>query len=602
MRTEDVVPSTEHPPMVIFSALLPMTWSAITENAARCYNRRMNTQHAERIILIGPSGSGKTTAGSQVAALLGWGFVDTDELVEHAAGKTIAQIFAEEGEPRFRELEAAALRDAHTRRHVVIATGGGIGERAENRSIMRAHGWLVALDVAREIALERMHATAVSAAIGAVRPLLAGDAPAGRWQALYDQRQEWYAAADECITCDTLTTEQVAARIVAGVIARGLLAPTGATEATHRIHTASGTGYDAVVAWGGLATLSARLAALKLPPRLHIVADATVASLYAVPLSESLAHAGFAPEIYHVPAGEASKSREQLNAIHDWLVERRAERGEAVIALGGGVIGDLAGFAAATYLRGVPLVQLPTSLLAQVDASIGGKVAIDHPHGKNLIGAFYPPRLVLADPAVLLTMPRRQRIEGWAEVIKHGVALDAAYFARLESDVDALLALRPAETTAAIAGSVAIKGAIVAGDEREGEGGWRHLLNYGHTIGHAIEAVTGYGAWLHGEAVAAGMMAAAQLGQRICVTPAEIVTRQEALLTRFGLPIRAEGFSAAALMRAALWDKKVRGGKVRWVLPTALGSSTLIGDIPDEDVRAALLAIGAVDDYPPSFL
>ncbi len=206
---------------------------------------------------------------------------------------------------------------------------------------------------------------------------------------------------------------------------------------------------------------------------------------------------------------------------------------------------------------------------------------------------------MLADPATLLTMPRRQRTEGWAEVVKHGVALDEAYLTTLEREADALVHLDPAATTRAIAGSVAIKAGVVEADEHEGEGGRRHLLNYGHTIGHAIEAVTGYGVWLHGEAVASGMVAAARLGRRYGLTPPDLVARQERLLTHFGLPTRADGLSARALLQAALWDKKARGGRVRWVLPTNAGVTALVGDISDDDVRAALLEIGAVDGEPP---
>ncbi len=351
------------------------------------------------------------------------------------------------------------------------------------------------------------------------------------------------------------------------------------------------------MAWGALASLGERLADLKLPPRLYVVADTTVADLYESAVVENLTRAGFVPYLYRVPPGETSKSREEWSAILDWLAERRAQRNEAVVALGGGVVGDLAGFAAATYLRGMPLAQVPTSLLAQVDASIGGKVGINHPRGKNLIGAFHQPRLVVADPAALLTLAPRQRIEGWAEVVKHGVALDAAYFERIERDADALLALRPAEVTAAVAGSVAIKAGIVAEDERES--GRRALLNYGHTLGHAIEAVTGYGAWLHGEAVAVGMSFAARLGLRAGITPQSVAIRQDALLRRFGLPTRADGLSASDLLRAALWDKKARGGRLRWALPTGLGESALFDDIRENDVRATLLEIGAVDDQPP---
>ena len=562
----------------------------------------MKTEHVERIFLIGPTGSGKTTVANLVAELLGWSFVDTDEVIARSAGQNIPDIFAFDGEARFRELESAALRRVAEDAHVVVATGGGVGERAENLARIHAAGWVVALDAAPETTLRRlMLAARVSGVpIGHARPLLAGGAPLARLRMLYDRRQSWYAGADELVATDSITAELAAARIVSGLIMRDMLPTEGVTSQTRHIATTNGDGYDAMVSWGGLTAMGDCLAELRLPPRLHLVADATVAALYAPFVFDSLRDAGFDPELLTVPSGEASKSREQLARIHDWLVERRAERTEAVVALGGGVIGDLAGFAAATYLRGIPLIQVPTSLLAQVDASIGGKVAIDHPRGKNLIGAFHQPRLVLADPALLLTLPPRQRIEGWAEVIKHGVALDSAYFERLEREADDLFMLHPASVTDIVAGSVAIKAGVVEGDERERDGGRRHLLNYGHTIAHAIESVTGYGSWLHGEAVAAGMVAEARLGMRLGITPAEVVERQEELLARFELPTDLEHISAPQLLHAALWDKKVRGGKVRWVLPTGLGSATLVSDIAEDDVRAALLESGAVDDEPPS--
>ncbi|HLZ25279.1 MAG TPA: 3-dehydroquinate synthase [Ktedonobacterales bacterium] len=558
----------------------------------------METQYAERIILIGPTGCGKTTVGAEVAALLGWSFVDVDEQVARAAGRSVPDIFAADGEARFRELESAALAQATEPKHTVVATGAGIGERSQNVEIMRARGWVVLVRSTPETALERMRAATGVLEIGAARPMLAGDDPLARMRALEARRDAWYARADDTVSTEERPPAQAAAAIVASLAGRGHIPPGGAEPRSFAIR-AGRHEYEAVVQWGGLASLGERLRARALPARLFIVADAAVWALYGMAVRGGLEHAGSTVLVHTVPPGEANKSREMLNAIHDWLADQRAERGEAIVALGGGVTGDLAGFAAATYLRGMPLIQVPTSLLSQVDASIGGKVAIDHPHGKNLIGAFYPPRLVLADPAVLLTMPRRQLVEGWAEVIKHGVALDAAYFESFERDAAALLRLEPAATTAAIAGSVAIKGNIVAGDERESEGGQRALLNYGHTLGHAVEAVTGYGTWLHGEAVAVGMAAAARIGARVGITPASVVKRQDTLLERFGLPVRMDDISAPALLRAALWDKKVRGGKVRWVLPKALGSSAVFADVSEEDVRAVLLELGAVDDEPP---
>jgi 3-dehydroquinate synthase len=571
-----------------------------TQSAASQAPTATSAEHIERVVLIGPTGAGKTTTGAALATLLGWRLLDLDTIIAAAAGVAVRDIFARDGEDGFRAHEAAALAQALTERRVVIATGAGMVERADNLALALACAWVVALEVAPETALRRATADAEAQglAIGELRPLLAGPDALTRIRELSARRRALYAQAHQLVNCDTLTADAVATQIAAGLIARGTLSGAGALSVTRRV--AVGAGYDAVVGWGALEGLPARLSALGLPPRLSLVSDSSVAALYAAPLVERLRAAGFAPEVFTVPAGEASKSREQLGAIEDWLAERRIERGEALIALGGGVVGDLAGFAAATYLRGLPLIHIPTSLLAQVDASIGGKVAIDHPRGKNLIGAFYQPRLTLADPATLLTLPTRQRIEGWAEVIKHGAALDAAYFAALERDAEALLQVEPVTTTAIVARSVEIKAGIVEGDEREREGGRRALLNFGHTLGHAIEAVTGYRLWLHGEAVSVGMIFAAQLGWRMGVTPRATADRLEALLARFGLPTRIDGLSAAALLRATLWDKKARGGQVRWALLTALGESALFQNAPEAAVRATLLELGATDQPPPA--
>lgn len=551
----------------------------------------MHTPYAERIILIGPSGSGKTTVAAALARLLGWPHLDVDALVEQQAGMTIAEIFAREGESRFRERESEALAEALAAPRAVIATGAGIVERAENLAAMSAAGWLVALSIALRIALRRMlAATPPGGDPAAARPMLAGGDPLVRLRSLDARRRDAYAQADATYPTDGAGAELVAARIAADLAARGLLPPDGAESHVIPVHSSAGD-YEVVVSWGALATLAGRLRALGLAPRVHVVADETVAALYRPGLSATLTAAGFANEWYAFAAGEASKSRAEWARLTDLLAERRTERGEALIALGGGVTGDLAGFVAATYLRGLPLIQVPTSLLAQVDAAIGGKVAIDHPRGKNLIGAFYPPQLVIADPAALLTLPARQRTEGWAEVIKHGVALDAAYFASLEAHAEALLALRPREATEAVARSVALKAEIVSRDERES--GPRMLLNYGHTIAHAVETAAGYGEWLHGEAVAMGMAAEARLAERLGICDAALVARQDALLARFELPTRLPRLSVEALLHAALWDKKARGGRVRWALPTALGSATIVDDVPDETVRDVLVERGA---------
>ena len=304
---------------------------------------------------------------------------------------------------------------------------------------------------------------------------------------------------------------------------------------------------------------------------------------------QSLEKAGFEPFIYTVPAGEASKSQEQVTAIYEWLIGHRAERREALIALGGGMIGDLVGYVAATYLRGVPLVQVPTSLLAQVDAAIGGKTGINHLKGKNLIGAFYHPRLVLADPALLFTLPERSRTEGWAEIVKYGIILDAELFVLLESHAEELRAFTRSSAALLcriIARCIDLKVMVIEEDEREQ--GRRAILNYGHTVGHALENASGYGELLHGEAVSIGMVVAANMALESCLCSAAMVARQSALLVALGLPIKYDGsVRARALLSTMKLDKKVVGKRVQWIMPLHIGE-VMITPMPDELVMRAV--------------
>ncbi len=554
----------------------------------------MKSQSVQRVFLIGLPGAGKTTTGRALAQWSRWSFLDLDDLITAQAGKSVTAIFADEGEAHFRALESAALVEACERKRLVIATGGGIGETSGNLALMRETGYIVCLDVEPATALMRLSAEAATRgdSLPDARPLLAGADPLPRLAELRTHRQRWYSEADLILDANAPDPDTLAQRIVARLAGSGALPASDAVTVSRMIATTTGDSYESVIGWGAIITLAEQLNRLNAPRRVHLITDSVVAPLYLETLELTLAQAGFTAETCVISAGEAHKTLDQWRAVLDWLVERHAERGEFLLTLGGGVVGDLAGFAAATYLRGVPLVHLPTSLLAQVDSSIGGKVGVDLPQGKNLVGAFYPPRLALADPALLLTLPRRQFVEGWAECVKLGVALDSDYFAFLEAHADALLRLEPDLLCEAIARAAAIKAAIVERDE--GEQGERALLNYGHTFGHAMEQITGYERWLHGEAVSIGMAFAARLGYRIGVTPAELIERQNALLERMGLPTRADDLPLNRLFDAMTRDKKVRAGAMRWVIPTALGQSALIA-IPTEDVRAALLDFGATD-------
>ncbi|GER81474.1 hypothetical protein KTAU_01130 [Thermogemmatispora aurantia] len=544
------------------------------------------------VFLIGLSGSGKTTVGRLLAERLGRPFLDTDLLVEQRCGKRIATIFAEEGESAFRAREKLALQEAAASAGAIVATGGGIVLDADNRRLMAERGVRIFLNVEPETALERLRQQeAVARRQGLspeVRPLLAGDDPLAALRRLQAERRALYEEAEATCSTDGKSGEQVARAVLAALIALGVLEGEEPLERQIR----AGEGYAAIVDWGGLGRLPAYLARLELPRRVFLLSDQHVYDLYGPPLLRTLRRAGWSASSYVLPAGEASKSLQQLSAIYDWLVEQRAERREALLALGGGVVGDLVGFAAATYLRGVPLVQLPTSLLAQVDAAIGGKTGINHPRGKNLIGAFYQPRLVLADPATLLTLPERERTEGWAEVVKYGMILDAELFTLLETHAAALrdFSLPPASLLAQIiARCIALKAAVIEEDEREQ--GRRAILNYGHTLGHALENVTGYGEWLHGEAVALGMVAAAELACQAGFLAREEAERQRALLAALGLPTAYHGKpQTEALLAAIRLDKKVAQKQVRWIMPRRIGE-VFQTTLPDELVSKVVYSL-----------
>jgi 3-dehydroquinate synthase len=320
--------------------------------------------------------------------------------------------------------------------------------------------------------------------------------------------------------------------------------------------------------------------------RAIVVTNESVAAHWLAPLRASLDAGQVASDVVTIPDGESHKNLATLESVVTRLLELKAERKTMIVALGGGIVGDVAGFAAAVYQRGMPFVQVPTTLLAQVDSSVGGKTGINHPLGKNMIGAFYQPRAVLIDTLCLSTLPKREVAAGLAEVIKYGAIRDAAFFAWLESNVDALVARDAAALTHAIHESCRIKAAIVAADEREE--GERALLNFGHTFGHAIENGLGYGEWLHGEAVAAGMAIAARVSQRVGRIRGNDVHRLEALIARAGLPASAPALGFERWKTLLARDKKVAAGAVRYVLLDAIGKAAIVTGIDDAVLRELL--------------
>lgn len=320
-----------------------------------------------------------------------------------------------------------------------------------------------------------------------------------------------------------------------------------------------------------------------------VIADERVGG-HAQVVQESMRSAGFKIAAASVPSGEASKSLETAARLYDALIDLPADRKTLVVAVGGGVIGDLGGFVAATYARGIPLLMVPTTLLSMVDSSVGGKVGVNHPRAKNMIGAFHQPIGVFIDVATLDTLPEREYLSGLAEVVKYGVILDADFLAWQEANADAILAREPAAVQKIVQRSCELKAFVVERDERE-ETGLRAMLNYGHTFAHAFESAAGYGSWLHGEAVAAGMVCASRLAERRGLITADIRELQVRLLRKFKLPIAPEAWDIDALIATMRTDKKSVGGQLRFILPKRMGEVALFADVPEADVREVLESV-----------
>ena len=340
---------------------------------------------------------------------------------------------------------------------------------------------------------------------------------------------------------------------------------------------------------GGLAARADLILPFLRTPRVALVSNTTVAPLYLDALVETLEKVGVGVTPIILPDGEAHKNWESLNLIYDALLATRCDRATTIVALGGGVIGDLAGFAAATYQRGVPFIQIPTTLLSQVDSSVGGKTGINHPRGKNMVGAFWQPKLVLADTDTLKTLPERELSAGMAEVIKYGLIRDLPFLDWLEANMDGLLVRDGVLLAYAIERSCANKAEVVAADECEtaSEGG-RALLNLGHTFGHAMETGLGYGEWLHGEAVAAGTIMAVELSRRLGWLSAADVVRVRTLLLRAGLPVKGAELGAARYLELMSHDKKVIAGNLRLILLNGLGNAVTCADAPPAEIVAAI--------------
>lgn len=540
------------------------------------------------IYLIGFSGTGKSTAGALTADLLGWIFLDTDEMIASQAGRSIADIFQEDGESAFRRLERSVLESISRGQHQVVSTGGGIVIDERNRRIMEATGVIVCLEARADTIYRRLSNPAEIDGPQAVRPLLLHSDPLRRITSLKTDRQALYAQAHWTIHTDRLSAAEVASETAR---AWNRLAPNTDPDSTHddalaaTVRTSSGD-YPVWVGWGLAETIGQRVKTRIGPGAAYVITDAN-AQRHARKAQMSMEAAGIPSHLFVMEPGEMHKSMATLSHIYRWLAERKAERGHLIVAVGGGVVGDVGGYAAATYLRGMPLVQAPTSLVSMMDASIGGKTAVDLPQGKNLVGSFKHPEFVLADVEALSTLPARALVSGWTEAIKHALILDEPLLRVFEENVEAISTLNPEIASGALRRSVAIKAKVVSQDERETLG-VRALLNYGHTTAHAIEAATRYDRYLHGEAVGIGMTAAAHIANWMGMLTSEEVRRQCSVLEAYGAPLAYDGVEPASIRDAMSMDKKTVGGKIRWVLLDGIGNAVTRSDVPSELVDRAL--------------
>ena len=496
------------------------------------------------IFLYGPPGSGKSTLGASLAASLDLPFVDLDRQIEAQTRQTIRQIFVDEGEPAFRQIEHSALRAACEQPPAVIALGGGALLDEQSRTEAESCGQVLLLEADIESLLERLGGGT------ATRPLLAGQ-PKEQLEKLLAVRKDHYASfllRMDTSKGDVQSLARRAQTLLGAFRVRGMGEP-----------------YDARYQPGGLEQIGPHLRSRGLAGPAAVVTDSRVGPFYLKKTLALLEEAGYPAAGFCMPAGEAHKNLQTLQQVWDFFIHSEIERGSTVIALGGGVVGDLAGFAAATFLRGVAWVNVPTTLLAMVDSSLGGKTGLDLPQAKNLVGAFYPPRLTLADPHLLRSLPERELRSGLAEVLKHGVIADPDLFALCERGWQAVMEnLDDIPRSAAV-----VKLRVIEADPYEKNG--RQVLNLGHTVGHGVELASDF-RLSHGEAVGIGMVVEARIGEAMGITETGLTKRIANALAGVGLPNTIPvGLTSERVVKAMRLDKKRVGGSPRFALPVQVG-------------------------------
>lgn len=542
------------------------------------------------IFLVGLMGAGKTTIGRMLARRLGMHFVDSDHEIEARTGASVPWIFEIEGEPSFRRREADMIRELTAGSGLVLATGGGAVLNPDSRRLLSERGTVIYLRASVNSILART-------SHDKNRPLLQTADPRKKLEDLTAQREPLYREIADLVIDTGRPNVQSMVQTILDQLAALDAARQRTKARTHMNEQAFTTlnvdlgerSYPILIGRGLLedSELLTRYIGTSSGAggKVAIVTNTTIAPLYLEKVAAPLRASGREIVTIVLPDGEEYKNWQSLNLVFDALLANKCDRKTTLVALGGGVIGDLTGYAAASYMRGVPFVQIPTTLLSQVDSSVGGKTGINHPLGKNMIGAFYQPRAVIADTATLDTLPARELSAGLAEVIKHGAILDLSFFEWIEANIGKLVARDPAALAHAILRSCEIKADVVRRDEREG--GLRAVLNFGHTFGHAIENGLGYGAWLHGEAVGCGMVMAADLSHRLGLLGADEALRVRRLVKAAGLPVEAPDLGADRWIELMEVDKKNEGGAIKFILLKPLGSPSITG-APREQLLATL--------------
>jgi 3-dehydroquinate synthase len=522
-----------------------------------------------KIVLTGFMGTGKTSVGRELSRKLGYKFIDTDVLIEEREGMPISLIFKKKGEDYFRELEQFTVEEVSLMKNVVIATGGGVIKNRRNVENLGRRGIIIWLKASPEIILKRVMTE------GGKRPLLDVKEPLSEINKLLKQRMKIYEQSDTSVDTDYITADETAQEII-----ERLVLDTQNVKVDLKDRS-----YDIIIGSKILQKLGLRLKEFR-ASKVAIISNKTIFPIYRDTLLKSLRKYKIVPEVLLIPDGEEYKDLLWTYYLHGELLKAKFDRNSLLVAFGGGVVGDITGFVASTYMRGIRYVQVPTSLLAQVDSSVGGKTGVNHPLGKNMIGTFYQPSLVMIDIDILRTLPQKEFYAGIAEIIKYGVIADRELFYYLKANKEGIISLGDS-IIHVIKRSCEIKADVVSKDEKEA--GLRAILNFGHTMGHAIETVTGYKRFLHGEAVAMGMCAAAGIAVKIGMYEQKDMKTLNDLVEiyylRAGIP---EDVNISDIINAMEIDKKVKAGKISFVLPESIGEVSIKEDVKKELIRQVL--------------